>query len=229
MTTQKKWMGRTAALAAVLTGAGLQAAKAANPAKLDIEVLVTSNLSVSVDGVAESTVTVTWDAANPSADLVNNTSSATVKNDSGAQTEKWQLSTLASSIDQGTNGSWSLATSTAPSLPGADQFALQAVFGSTSTTASGCPAGSAADWNAGYAAPLTTTVQTYTSTLFADPTLDVSGASSNPDNPAITSTGNNGDMLAGDSRALCWRIIAPSSISTVDDQTVQLVVTAANP
>ena len=229
MTTHKKWTWRTAALAAVLMGAGLAAAQAANPAKLDIEVLVTSNLSVSVNGVAESTVTVSWNAATPNADLVNNTSSATVANNSGAQTETWELSTLASSIDQGSSGAWTLVTSTAPSLPGADQFALQAVFGSTNTTASGCPAGTAADWNAGYAAPLTTSVQTYTSTLFADASLNTSGGSPDPDNPAITSSGNNGDMLAGDSRALCWRIITPSSISTVDNQTVQLVVTAANP
>ena len=224
MTKNKKWTLRTAAAAAFLAALGVAEAGAvnSNPAKLDIEVTVTSNLSVKIDGVAESTVTVAWNAANPNQALVG-PSSATVTNDSGAQTEKWQLTASTNSIDQGTSGAWANANST--TSVGTDQFGVQAVFGSSQTAASGCPAAAAADWTNGTVAPAldSSSAYAYTNSQLADPNLNANGTPDPDDSP------NPGDMSAGSKRALCWQVVTPSSVDTLDNQTIQLIVTAEAP
>src|SRR5882672_10861842 len=146
MNTRMKWLWRTLSVVALGLAAGR--AEAANPAYLNIDVAILANLSVAVNGVTSSTDTsTTWNTATPNA-LLAATSSATVTNDSGGQTEKWALSTNASSIDTGggSPGNWALTASS--TSVGADQFTVQAVFGSSNTVGSGCPSGSAGSWNA---------------------------------------------------------------------------------
>lgn len=200
---------------------------AASSATITIDVQIVGTLSVSVDGGGSSTGTaVTWNTAVPNQMFVSQ-ASATVTNDSGGLTEKWALSSDATSINtQGNAETWTLSGSTSPALPGADHYALQAVFGSTNTLAGGCPAVGAADWNNDYAKPLTATPVTYTSTVFTDPNLAIGGAPAAPD----TASGpHDGRMQAGHKRALCWRLIAPGSSSTVDTQNIQIVITAQSP
>ena len=216
-----RWTWLVMGLAAAL---GATQAQAATSAALNIDVQVTANLSVNVNGYASSTDTlVSWNTASPNAKLVA-ASSSTVTNDSGAQTEKWALSTNATSIDQGSQGAWSLSSSS--SSVGADSFALQAVFGSSNTAAGGCPNGASSDWDSGFAPPLTASPATYTHLAFADSSLSSAGGLFNPD---TASGGGDGRMQAADKRALCWRIVTPASSSSVDTQNVQVVVTAQNP
>ena len=224
MKTQRKWAWGAGLAALCWLAAGR--AQAANPAYLNIDVAITANFSVSVNAVASSTDTGTnWNTGTANAKLVD-ASTATVLNDSGGQTEKWALSTNANSIDTGgaSPGSWALQTSTNV-LPGADQFALQAVFGSSNTATGACPLAAAADWDQSYASPLTAAPVTYTSTVFADTTLNNNGTQ----NPDVIAGGANGRMFAGSKRALCWRIITPTSTSTSDTQNIQVVVTAQAP
>ena len=241
MTTQRNWKKKwthaiaTLAFAIAASALGLSQAYATQQttAYLDIDVTVSAALSVEVNSLETSTQNVNWSVTSSS---MVSPSSATVTNNSTGLSERWELSTNATSIDQGTNGSWSLLTSTTGSI-GQDQFALQAVFGSTNTvagaagSASGaCPSVSSSDWNQSFAPAITTTPQYYTSTNFADSSLSISGASANPD---CTSAGGscvaNGDMFDNDYRALCWRILGPSSVSNTDNQVVQIIVTAAMP
>ena len=122
----------------LVMGAGVGSSSAASPGYLNVDVAITASLSVRVNAAVSSTQTVVWNVAVPNDRLVS-PSSATVLNDAGGSTEKWALSTNASSINTAGNaGTWSLGLSTAI-LPGADQFALQAVFGSSRTAAGGCP------------------------------------------------------------------------------------------
>jgi hypothetical protein len=214
-----KWLG-WAVLGMLL--ATVRAQAATPTAFLNIDVAVTANLSVSVNGVASSTDTsvAAWNTAIPNAKIVG--SSATVLNDSGGQTEKWALSMDATSLDT-TGGGLTWSRSASSSSVGADAFALQAVFGSSNTAGAGCPIATASDWNNGYAAVLQTTPQTYMSNLYADPNLVNAGGSYQPDVTA------NGRMYAGSKRALCWRIITPNSTSVLNAQNVQIIVTAQNP
>src|SRR4051794_40325642 len=110
MNHTKRLAGAMTAAAALLCLAS-SAQATSSSATLNIEVTVISNLSVSVNGVVSSTdASQSWNTSTPGAFLAA-TATATVRNDSGAQTEKWGLSTLSSSIDQGTAGSWNLAAS----------------------------------------------------------------------------------------------------------------------
>ena len=197
-------------------------AEAANPAYLNINVTVNANVSVSVNDAASSTMTVSWNAATPNDKLVPvSLASATVTNDSGGVTEKWRLSTNQYSLSAVAGSTWTLAASS--SSVGADEFAVQAVFGSSNTAATSCLSATHADWNSTFAPVLTTSLQTYTTTTFAAPSL-VNNGTSNPDQTSGTA---NGRMFAGSKRALCWRIISPSSTSTAETQNVQVIVTAA--
>ena len=217
MNTTKKtgWLGAGLALALVCGLAGRAQAYSAT-AYLNIDVQIVANLSVSVNNAASSTETVTWTVGGTQA-LVQ-TATNTVLNNSGAQTEKWALSTNGTSMSQGSGGSWSLGTST--TSVGADTFALQAVFGSSQTAS--CLANNAATWNNGVQAPLMTVVPTtYTNSVFAASALNTDGEYQ-PDTAA-------GRIVAGHQRALCWRIIAPDSTSTLDTQNVQVIITAQNP
>ncbi len=206
--------------AAALAAACPAPARAISSATIDVEVIITANLSVEIDGLQTSTAPVHWAASTPNQPFAS-VSSATLRNNSGAVTEVWSLSTDANSENVSTVGgsSWSIVGSTAS--VGADQVAVQAVIGSSNTAASGCPAGTAADWNASYAPPLTPAPQEYSSSLFADPNLNANGTP-DPDNAAD-------QIYAGHARALCWRVIMPGSTSTTDTQVIPVTITAALP
>ena len=214
MNMNKKLWG---ALAAILTtGMLATGARAANPAQVNISVTITSALSVSVDGVATSTRPHTW-TGTPNQAFDNAASSITVLNDTGILTEKWALSTNANSIPASGTG-WTLGTST--SAVGADEFGLQAVFGSSNTAVGGCASVTATTWNdATIAPPLTAGAVTYTSTVFGSTQLTNLGGSPTPDV-------GTGEMYAGNKRALCYRAIMPASTSKTAVQNVQVVVTA---
>jgi hypothetical protein len=216
-----------AVLAGLLLGAAGRAA-ASSSATINIEVTINAPLSVSVNSLDSSTDTVTWNVASGERRLSG--SSVTVTNDTGGLTEKWALSTNANSIDTGAGGgapgSWTLSTSS--NSVGVNEFAVQAVFGSSNTAAGGCPAVAAADWDQSYAPPLTTSPQTYTSTVFADPNLTGGGLGGTP-NPDNTNGAADGQMFNGSSRALCWRLMMPSQTSVSTTQNIQITVTAQLP
>ena len=195
---------------------------------LNIDVTIGGSKSVTVNGTAApaaSTSTVfTYSAANQ---MVVSVGTAAVQNTSGIISEAWFLSTNGTSLDAVNGGgqTWNLVSSTAPALPGADAFAVQAVFGSSSTAS--CPASGATDWNVTASAlPLTATPVQYTSTVFADLSLATGGANTpKPDDTvgfAMFASAANG---AGN-RALCYRAILPVSTTKTDQQIIQIIVTA---
>ena len=212
-----------AALLALAALAGLTGkASAANAQSyLNIDVTFNTALSVAVDAVNSSTYTTPWSGAS-NQQLVSATT-ATVTNDSGGITERWKLFTNQNSLT--TSGStWSMAAST--SAVGADQFAVQAVFGSSNTAAGGCAsATNPGTWNVTANAPLlTTTFATalqYTTAGALASTELVSNGQSTPDVGT-----NGGSMFANDKRALCWRVIAPASTVATATQNVQVIVAA---
>jgi hypothetical protein len=221
----RRWTTSFAVLAGLLLGAAGRAA-ASSSATVNIEVTINAPLSVSINSLASSTDTVTWNVASGERRLSG--SSVTVTNDTGGLTEKWALSTNGNSIDTGLGGgapgSWTLSTSS--NSVGVNEFAVQAVFGSSNTAAGGCPAIGAADWDQTYAPALTTSPETYTSTIFADPNLQAGGGTHNPDN---TNGAADGQMFNGSSRALCWRLMMPSQTSVSTTQNIQITVTAQLP
>mgnify|MGYP001551465659 CR=1 FL=1 len=99
---------------------------------------------------------------------------------------------------------------------GADQFAVQAVFGSSHTTT----CAGLGEWVNSTIAPALSaaTPVTYTSTVLAATSLNSNGQST----PDVGS----GTMYANSQRALCWRAIMPASTSTQNKQNIQVVVTA---
>lgn len=216
-------IARLLAAAAALALLGQGAAFAASSATVNIDVTIQANLSVEVSAAASSTQTVAWNTAFPGG-TVASASTATVRNDSGGLTERWALSTNANSINTaGGSDVWTIVSSS--DSVGADQIAIQAVFGSSMTAAGGCPAAASTDWNRSYAPPLTTSPVQYTSAVFADPNLNNDGTP----NPDITAGGADGRMFADSKRALCWRLVLPSMTSTVQTQNVQITVTAVVP
>jgi len=216
---------KKAALAVTLAVSGLSfaltKARAANPAVLNLDVTITAAKSVTVNGVASSTSpanSITWSGVSNASFTAISQASATVANN-GVVTEGWELNTNPYTIDT-TNvsgSSWQVVASTL-TLPGPNQVALQAVFGSSNTIAGGCPLVGSSDWNSSEAAPVTGSVAQYTSALYADQSLNHLGTA-NPDN------GSN-QLYAGSQRALCWKLIMPNSTITTDSQNVQIIVTA---
>lgn len=195
---------------------------AASSATIVIDVTVNANLSVSIDGSGSSTHTV---LVTPGAGPVVSPATATVTNDSVGMTEKWKLSTD-DAYDTVLGGAgWELVTSTSGAgAPDIDQFALQALFISSKAAAGDCSAAlPASAWDQAYAAPLTSTPQTYSSTLYSDLT-DIGGSVGLPDK---TAGGSDGNMKRGSSRGLCWRIVPPASVNSVHDQIITIVVTAS--
>ncbi len=216
-TRQKAW--RMAGAAALLMGlAGLAQAAPTNPAVLSIDVTVTASLSVSINGAGSSTQTATF-TGTPNEEIVA-PSSVAVQNNSGVLSEVWKLSS-SNAYDSTSPGTdpWTLAASTAS--VGADSFAIQAVFGSSNTAAGACPkVATDANWDSATIAPaLTTTPTQYTTTVYADPYLNTNGS--------YTPDTGTGLMYGGSTRALCWRMIGPASVSTTDGQIVTILVTAA--
>lgn len=211
------------ALGLALTGWTAGRAEAANPARLNINVTITQNLSVAVNEAASSTQTVAWNTATPNDRLVS-ASSNTVRNDSGGQTERWQLSTAqtlsASGVDNWTPVDSVTGSSTSV---GANAFALQAVFGSSNTAIAGCPVFNSTDWDTDTADLVDTTARTYDNTRFVGASLTNAGGTPEPDVPA------NGRMNSDSRRALCWRVITPTSTVATDTQNIQLTVTAIAP
>jgi hypothetical protein len=222
-----KTLIRRLALVAALALLGQGRAAAASSATISIDVEIQANLSVSVDYAQSSTYAVAWNTIAGNVKLVSQTT-ATVTNDSGGLTEKWALSTNAQTLPQTGTDAWSIAASS--DSVGADQFAVQAVFGSSATAAGACPAGASADWDESFAPPLTTSPVSYTAQTFADSSLNAGGGGGlllyNPDQ---TAGGSNGRMHNGAKRALCWRVITPSSTSTANTQNIQIIVTAVLP
>ena len=82
-----------------------------------------------------------------------------------------------------------------------------------------CPAAADADWDSVYASTLTTVGQKYTNVRFADTNLNQDGGKYDPD-------AASGNMFAGNERALCWRVVPPSTTSTTETQNVQVIVWA---
>ena len=213
-----------AALTALLAVAGLAgkaAASAGTPSYLNIDVTFNTSLSVAVDAANSSTYTVAW-SGTANQELLS-PSSATVTNDSGRITERWKLFTNQNSLTA-SGSTWSMAASS--SAVGADQFALQAVFGSSNTASGGCSsATNNGTWNVLANAPLlTTTFATglqYTTAGQLASTELVNNGQSTPD--VVT---NSGSMLANNKRALCWRVIAPTSTVATATQNIQVIVAA---
>ena len=137
-TSWKKWLGGALLALAALSGR----AQAGTTAYLNIDVTISGSKSVQVNGVVSSsdTTSVNWTTPNQT---VVAPGTVTVQNNSGVLTEGWELSTNANSLPA-SGGSWALAASS--SAVGAEQFALQAVFGSSNTVAAGC---SGASWSNG--------------------------------------------------------------------------------
>jgi hypothetical protein len=217
---KKLWLGAALGVLALL-GVKASAAGVGSPSYLNIDVTISASKSVSIVGLNVSSQSTTWTGQATLAAA----STAAVRNDSGVLSEGWQLSTTANSIDATTGGAgWTIASSS--SNLAADNVAVQAVFGSSNTVLAGCPAAGAADWNSGTVAPpLTTTLQTYGPTLFADATLNNNGQFV-PDT-ASTMFAYNATTGAGQ-RALCWRLAMPSSTSLnpAHVQIVPVIVTA---
>jgi hypothetical protein len=187
-------------------------AAANTSATLNIDVSFNNAKSVEVDSSASSTDTAVWTVPNQA---LTSASSATVTNDS-IVAEHWELYTNAASLTTG-GATWSLASST--SSVGVDQFAVQAVFGSSNTAnCSGITA--PGTWNRTLnAPPLQATIGnalSYTSAgQLASPELTNNGQS----------TPSSGDIIhGGDTRALCWRLIAPQSTTATQSQTVQVII-----
>jgi hypothetical protein len=261
-------------LALALAWTQKAAAELTNPAYLQLQVTFSGQLSVKVDGVQYSTYTLlASNGANPgpSAYAVPNTS-VTVIND-GSITERWQLAAATVTVGgspwqlNGATGtdhgnitfSGQLACATGGVLggatcPGADQYAVQALFVSSRTTAgaygtgTNCPAIDAADWDAvvstvpvmpGFepAAGQAAIPATYLANQFADtnsPATATLGGSGEPDSsiPGLSGAGTPGTMLPLDNqiagagkRGLCVRVTMPSATAS-PSQTIQLGINA---
>ena len=220
-----KWLG--AALLAVSCLSG----KANATASLNIDVTIGGSKSVSVN-TSSATVASTSTVANfgtlgPNGFVVS-AGTAAVQNNSGILSEGFGLSTNPTSLDQVSGGAqtWNMVSSTAP-LPGQNAFAVQAVFGSSSTIGLGCPGSGVAEWNNSVMAPpLTAVAVRYTSTVFADSSLNAGGGTSfQPDDGVQTMFANNLTLGSGN-RALCYRVILPAATTITDNQIIQIIVTA---
>ena len=212
MKTRMKWTWLGVVALVGLAAARAQAVGVGTPSYLNIDVTITNNLSVSVIGVHSATQTATW--AGEAALTADST--ATVTNDSGYVSERWELTTTANSWDS-TSGAagWAIGTSAA-----SDQVKLQAVFGASGIAANSC-SGSSLFGDNNVAPALTNGVQTaYTQSVLADSIVGSGSLAARPDNAS------NNRMLAGRERALCWKLTMPTSTSFTGHQIVPIVVTA---
>jgi hypothetical protein len=205
-----KWLGAAVALLGLTASAN--AAGVGNPSYLYIDVTITNNLSVSVNSLNKSTDTASWTGQA----TLQATSTATVTNDSGYLSERWELTTTPNSWDTATGAAgWVIGATQA-----ADQVKLQAVFGASGIAGNACT-GASLFGDATVAPAITSAGQTlYTQTVLADSIVGAGGVSARPDN-----AGTN-RMTAGRSRALCWQLTMPTSTSFVGTQVVPIVVTA---
>ena len=207
-------------LAALLSLSGTAWAVAGATSYLNIDVTFVQTLSVAVNTVNSSTYTAAWNGS--ANQQYFSGSSTTVTNDSGVFTEKWKLFTNPTSFSVGA-ATWTLSGSTI--TVGADMFMIQAVFGSSQTSAGGCLAATATGtYNSLTVAPiLPTTIAgglQYTSSQLSSSEL-VNNGTSQPDSGL-----NGGSMFGGSQRALCWRMIMPASTVATQTQIVQVGVAA---
>jgi len=223
-TRMTKWLG--AALLAVAGLAGTAKAAPTNPADLYILVTVAGNKSVTVNGTQFSTsTTLAWGGVPNQTFASVAGATTTVQNNGSILTEGWELSTSAT-FDQTAATPWANAAST--TSVGTNQFAVQAVFGSSATAAGGCPAAAAADWNnSAFASALTNAPVQYTTVQYADTGLNTGGGTTwEPDNVVTNQMLPFNAGTGVGQRALCWRVMMPSSVTTVDTQEIVIVVTA---
>jgi hypothetical protein len=271
MKTRKKLILALAATLALGVGAA-KTALAGNPADLDLYVTFNGQLSVAVDGVGASSVTLQAydDGTNTlEGNPYKNAYAAPVTSDTvtnnGSIVEQWELD----ASTQSGGGNWELTDATgtaAPILsaqnqetcsgtcPGANQYAIQALFVSSNTTAgvygsgNDCIAVSSTAWDAnsstipvhaGWASATAANpgYVVYTSTAVASPEI-INGTNGYPDYNVLgvnhfTGTSSPGDMLPlGDQtpgngqRGLCVRVTMPSATSTTATQEIQLEITA---
>jgi len=221
-TSKRKWLG--AALVALLGLTASRANATSSTATLNIDVTIAASMSVNITGVYNTTATAgNW---NGSVSSMTAVSSVTVTNDSGIITERWELSTMASSWNGATGAAgWTIAGSSANLA--ADAVTVQAVFGSSFTANNGCAATtSTGTWSQPTIAPiLTTTGQQYTTAgVFAATELEQSLGTGNSPIPDVNT--NAGSMFGGRSRAMCWRLVMPPSTTQTGTQVVPVVVTA---
>ena len=231
MRTKAKWtVAGLLALGASLGGVRSWAGNTSATANLMIDVTVNANVSVIINSVVNSSVSVP--SVTPGGAAVISPSSSTVSNNGTGVTEFWKLSS-ANAIDSNTNGAgWTLASSTGTM----DQFALQALFISSNAAANDCTATvAAADWNQAYAAPLTATPVYYRSSSYASGAMfaDQTTIGTVKGNPDYASGGlNDGRMMPSSAgggagvRGFCYRIMPPASVSGLDNQILYVTVTA---
>lgn len=193
------------------------AASPTNPAYLDLRVTFSGNLSVKVDGMGYSTRTLTGTTAN--AKIVPG--SATVTNDSGGLIEQFGLTVA--TVSGG--GNWAVQGTTA-TAPGVDQYAFQALFISSHTTAD-C---TTADFDSmAMISTVTATQAFYRSSRYANQAL-VGSVNGNPD---VATGAQNGNMYGENAqgngrRGLCVRFYMPSGSVSPAEQVVRLTITATN-
>jgi hypothetical protein len=222
-TTGWKLLGALTAMACL----SVQAKAGTTTANLNIDVSIGGSKSVTVNGTgtptASTSTTQSFSGLGANA-LYANLSTASVQNNSGILSEGWELSS-GNSLDAVSGaGAWTLGSSTAP-LPGAETFALQAVFGSSMT--SSCPLTSGTEWNSTATAPLLTASPVpYTSTTFADSNLATGGANTYKPDDTVAFKMYASNATGAGNRALCYRLILPLSTAASDTQIVQIVVTA---
>ena len=222
---KRRWRIRVLSPALGLLGLCASRAQAVTPrAALNIDVTISASVAVQVDNAATSTYTAAgWSPANR---FLVSASTATVTNASSGLSEQWWLATNAASINTAGNAlTWSLATSTITTTIGGDSFAVQAVF--VTSAAVQCPVYNDWRWSTSNAPPLTSVPAQYTQNQFLFNEYDgTMGGRSNPDNLPKSLMSAFISATGAGRRALCWRVVGPTSTSTPDLQNIQIIVTA---
>jgi hypothetical protein len=216
--TRKTWWLGAAVLALLaLSGRAQALGVISSTATLSIDVTVSGTLSVNINSANTSSQTVNYSGSNM---LMVSPSTVAVQNNASLLSSRWKINS-ANAYDTVGSDPWTLVTTTA--AVGADQFAIQAVFGSSNTAAGSCPATTATEWNSSTIAPALTagaaSAVQYTATTFADSNLNSNGSYQ----PDVLGTGY---MNAGSVRVLCWRIVGPSSVTAADSEIVPIMITA---
>jgi hypothetical protein len=212
-------------------------------ATLNIDVTVNAATAVSIDSLGvSSSIAISWNPATRQVSSNDQVSSATVKNP-GNLTERWSLTTTATSINANNVGgdvlTWAMINSTGTTGVNDDQFAVEAVFASSATTNAQCPVDAAAIWTD------TATVVFNTSlgatAYYGEGTnldqyvnvLDTHGTACPDTGCNASGTGNTAKMFAFNAtsgvglRALCWRVILPTGTSSANNQIIPIIVTAS--
>ena len=203
-------------------------------ATVNIDVTINASVSVAVMNTGSYASTPTATAWSTTISSFVSASTATVFNDSGGLSERWALSTNASSIDQGLSTGWTLNSTTNTVDLGQDQFSILAMFVSSATSLGGCPALNALDWTGPSSTTVTTSITNkyggasgsqYYFTRWPD-----SNGYSLPDSGTSTYkmyAYNAADSTHKGQRGLCWKIMGPPSTTMTATQNIQLIITAS--